>query len=106
MPSQAPDVLKMVEMSASEILMTNYALQSNENAQQLRFDRIYRLLESTTGEKFENTSDCFDWWRKKNDLVLNNGKLKLNAEYEDETWFVDTRKPEIRKVEDIRIGCS
>lgn len=64
----------------------------NEINQELRNERVMRVLENATQvQGNQSAEDWWAWWRDINDAPLAKGKLKLEDRYE-QTWYVDTRK--------------
>lgn len=85
-------VLRDAYSTVGDVILRNYGQQALESTQQVRVDRISRLLQKTTEQEIEKPDDWFDWWRQQNDIEMVGGKFQLQDQYDDGVWFVDNRR--------------
>ncbi len=103
--NQAPQILAQAYAGIGDVLLADYGQQTLESSQQIRIDRIVRMLKTATKVDIKDPEKWFDWWRKQNDLVLKNGKLKLNDEYDDGIWYVDNRRAQKIRISVRPVSC-
>lgn len=89
---QVPQFQQFASTYFADVVLADYGQESLDKLQQVRTDRIRRTLTTTTDEEFKDEEECFEWWRKHNEIVLAAGKLQIQDSYDDGLWYVDSRQ--------------
>lgn len=96
------EILMSTWASSSELMLQDYGTQLLESTQQVRKDRLMRTLTTITDETFKTPEDCFDWWKKQNELVQLGGKFQIDTTYDEGIWYVDRRSAQ--QVRPVRVA--
>ncbi|MEW4489526.1 polymorphic toxin-type HINT domain-containing protein [Thalassoglobus sp. JC818] len=102
---EVPVIFDLTEANVGSTILMNYGQAAIETGQDVRDARIMRTLASATqievARQWETSQDCYDWWNVHQEVQLADGKLQLNDNYNDGTWYVDNRRGEALRVDQV-----